>query len=110
MIYKKWGGLLWLTGDNPDEYQFFLIPYIRYKINKRRERLLRKWGKTSYFTKQSISEKWEVEFMSLVPEDDKWHHVSATLIAYVKKHPRKKKIEGSQYIDGTKIADIRLGR
>jgi hypothetical protein len=94
-----------------DQYnirQFFIVPKYLHWRNRRREKLLRKWGKTSYFTKQSVSGTWEVEFMSLVPEDDKWHHIAATATAYVKKDKVGKKSKSSQYLDGVKIATVTL--
>lgn len=97
--------------DGSDESRrFILINEFYWRRNRRRERLLKKWEKTYYFKKQSVSGTWEVEFMSLVPEDDKWHHVSASVMAWVKKDKISKKSEATQYLDGVKIANITLAK
>jgi len=93
-----------------EERQFVLYRDYLWHRNRRREQLVRKWEKTTHFKKQSISGKWECEFMSLVPEDCKWHNVTATVSAWVKKDPNtvRKDSELNQYIDGSKIASVSL--
>jgi hypothetical protein len=107
-IYDKLFPIDPYTEEEYNIRQFFIVPKYLHWRNRRREKLLRKWGKTSYFTKQSVSGTWEVSFMSLVPEDDKWHHIAATATAYVKKDKVGKKSKSSQYLDGVKIATVTL--
>lgn len=113
--YKKWGGLLVLTGEDPDNYRFFLPIWLRRKRDQRREHLLRKWSKTYYFKQRSINEKFECEFLSLTPNDGKWHHMSMSVLVWVKKEKPKKSqkadskmAEVQVYNDGVMVGDWRF--
>lgn len=82
--------------------------WAKFKLYQRRERLVKKWSLNTIFKKQSIIGTWEVEFMNLVPEDDTWHHVIATVTAYVKKDKVRDDSVAERYIDGVKIANVAM--
>jgi hypothetical protein len=90
--------------------------WFRYRVNKRRERLLHKWEKTYYFKQRSISDKFEFEFLSLTPNDDKWHYMSMSVVVWVKKNKLKKSTnpdtkiaEVQVYNDGVEVAKYNIG-
>lgn len=97
-----------------DEYtgELSIKRWVRVKLYHRRKRLVRKWALNTDFKKQSISGTWEVEFFNLVPEDDRWHHVTATVMAYVKKDKKVVRPDSdvTQYVDGVKIAQVQMTR
>jgi adenine-specific DNA methylase len=99
--------------NGSDESRRFIlhIKYLSWRY-QHRKKLVRKWAMNTEFKKQSISGTWEVEFFNLVPEDDKWHQVVATVTAYVKKNKKvvRPDSEATQYIDGLKIAQVKMVR
>ena len=97
-----------------DKYtgQLSAVRWLKSNRYQHRKRLVRKWAMNTEFKKQSISGTWEVDFFNLIPEDDKWHHVSATVMAYVKKNKKVVRPDSkvTNYIDGVQIAQVQMMR
>ena len=99
---NRWGGF----DSEPVGFREKIIRRFYWRINRRRERLLRKWGKTYYFTQTSIGEKLEVEYYSLIPNDGKWHNISVNVTSWAKKQPKRNRRKADHHIDGIKIAEV----
>lgn len=62
-----------------------ILGFIKNKRFQRRKRLVAKWKMTQEFKNITISEKFNIEIMSLMPTSNDWHFMTATINAWVQK-------------------------